>query len=261
MALISCNTANMKLALILIVIDIILGALLSSIYLKNDDSRERMERQLEAIEQYSEYLEEQKKNEDDKIASEDKAEEKEAESESKREPSPYEKRLISLFKLGMSSNQFRGNDIKGDEETLDKLLKRFYVVHTKVKISGDRNVDDIMDDEACAYLVDVCNWLEYPPAIKSLLNIYMVGPSDIGDIPAICYAFDYPPRSIACTMLLILARTPNRRFRLFALETGARGSIVLCEYSGHSHLNYGEANTPGDAINKIKELVNNERGG
>lgn len=253
MSLISCNTANIKLALILIVIDVTLGVFLSSICAKSDEERrERLERQLEAIERYAEYLDAQEKNSDDESVSEDESVSKTSE----KEPTPYEKQLISLFKLGMASNQFKGNEIKGDKETLDILLKRFYVIHTKLKVTGNRDVDDVMDDEACAYLVDVCNWLEYPPAIKSFLNIYLVGCSDIDDIPAICYAFDYPVPSIACTILLLLVRTPNYKLRLFAAETGARGSTVLCEYSGYSHINYGVVD--GSVSQKIKTIIDEE---
>ena len=159
----------------------------------------------------------------------------------KSEPTPYEKQLIALFKLGAASNQFKGNEVKGDAETEKKLVSKFRVVYLRLLIDGKkRRVEDIMDDEAGAYLVEFCNWLKHSPLIKSFLGIFKLGAFSIFEHSAIIYSFVFPPNSIAYTMALILVLTKRGKLRLFALETGARGSSVLCEYTGYSHRNYGD---------------------
>jgi len=261
-SLIMGSANGIKISLILLVADFFLGVTLSMIRSKLSPSEEEISKRVEFIRAYGRAVDaerelasgaENEATQEKNIESE--KEEEDLEESGRKELSAYEKRIIELIKLEEASNMFRGNAIKGDEPTRRKLVSDFYAIYLRLKMGGERGVNDVMEDEACACLVDFCNWIEYPPNLRTFTNITAVGAQMIGNAPAIIYVFSPPMVYIASTLKLALVWSTENKLRLFAVEAGARRTLVLCEYTGHSHLNYGEV-CGNNITNRIKEILN-----
>ena len=134
------------------------------------------------------------------------------------------------------------------------LCKKLDNIFFKLKANGGaRLVNNIKSDEAGVFLLDVCEQMAHAPLPHTLVNICSISIENLNGELAIVYSFRYTPNSICQNVFIFLVHTQNTEIRLFAVETHL-SSFMLCEYSGHSHLNYGPVelkNVPA----RIKEIL------
>ena len=130
------------------------------------------------------------------------------------------------------------NEFKNISEAY--VCEHFDKVYNKLAPEGDlHRIKSLFENEAGFLLLDVCDLIPHAPHIRSIAPIDAVMTSMADDIPILIYTFHYTPRSIGENVMIIIAKTKDSKIRMLALETH-RERYYLCEYIGHSHMNYGE---------------------
>lgn len=145
------------------------------------------------------------------------------------------------------------NILRDDEKQFCEFFSECF---DYIKSEGNaKQLHGLFHDSAGFLLVLICDAMPHPPAPNTIANVHLVITRHIGKSPAIVYFIMHDPSSIGENAFLFLVRTSGDKLRLFTLETH-RGKYFLCEYSGNSHINYGEA-TPEGLDAKLSELLEN----
>ena len=99
-----------------------------------------------------------------------------------------------------------------------------------------RGMNDIMFNSAGLLLVTLCAEMKHAPTPEMLSGLKSISAYD-GENGIILYGFDnfkFKTGELAAILLV----HHNKRIRFFTLELSLSG-VVLCEYSGYSHINHG----------------------
>lgn len=103
---------------------------------------------------------------------------------------------------------------------------------------GSRFVEGKPTDTTLILLFDTCSNMTQPPQRHTLYPIFRVDSKYMNNGASIVYSLRYRVNSICENAFVILVRTHSKKLRLFTVETDGP-NFFLCEYTGHSHLNYG----------------------
>ena len=121
---------------------------------------------------------------------------------------------------------------------------------------GARLLKGPKDSISGAIFTNLCMTMQHAPPYFTLLGLRLVTCESIGGIPTLSYSFSFRQNSICENARIFLVLTKEGVIRFFALETNY-STFHLCEYSGFSHINYGEA-TFSNVKDKINKIINNE---
>ena len=114
-------------------------------------------------------------------------------------------------------------------------------------------IEGLFCDRLGFLLIDVCEFLPHAPLPWTIKMVDSARSFKLGEAHVISYVFRYRLNSIGDNALLFIARTTERKIRLFTVETH-RERFYLCEYCGYSHLNYGTVD-PKMALKRVTEQL------
>lgn len=169
---------------------------------------------------------------------------------SREEEKMMEQRMIALLKRDFG--EYEMND--SDADDANELYEKFERIYARLKAEGEKRVASYQSEEVGRFLFEVCNQMPHAPLPHTLFRLFLVATEDFGGAPAIVYVYDYRFRSMCENAMIILVGTKDRKIRLFALETDI-SDLVLCEYMGNRHINYGRIGE-GDIRTKVLEVLN-----
>jgi len=139
------------------------------------------------------------------------------------------------------------------ENSWGVLCEQLTKIYLELKEHGGARLANITDnDEAIKFLFTVCGKFDYPPIPPTLYRVFCVSVENLNGEEALVYSFEYNPRSMCQNVYVFLVRTKAGRIRLFTVETS--NPFALCEYSGYSHVNYGQIELK-DVPTRIKEIL------
>lgn len=138
------------------------------------------------------------------------------------------------------------------------MRSKFDRIYKKIKNSGGaRRVSGIdFNEEATAFLINLCTTMSHAPLVSTLLTLDEICAENVGEHPALVYAFRYFPKSMCQNAFIFLVNMKNK-IRFFAVETDLFCDFCLCEYADGVHKNYGEVNFVTIRA-RIKEIIDQQ---
>ena len=154
-------------------------------------------------------------------------------------------------------NRLSGNSAKHSTKTQAEhsICEQFEDVYLEIEDNGGtRGASYASGDEASALLLEVCMRMPHAPLPYTIAGLYAVSSENLDGEHALAFSFIFSQNSICQNVYIYLVHTKNDKIRLFAVETDY-SKFVLCEYSGYSHINYGDVQL-NDIPNEIKRILN-----
>lgn len=141
------------------------------------------------------------------------------------------------------------------EDKDSKMQDDFDGIYDSLKDNGGARMVSGIDreEEATAFLLDMCKTMPHAPNISSLANLSAIFADNVGEYPALVYGFTYSPFSM-CQNVFIFLVNMEKNIRFFAIETDLFCGFCLCEYADGVHKNYGEVELK-NIPTRIKEII------
>lgn len=144
------------------------------------------------------------------------------------------------------------------EDKDSKMQDDFDGIYDSLKDNGGARMVSGIDreEEATAFLLDMCKTMPHAPGISSLTNLSAIFADNVGEYPALVYGFTYSPFSM-CQNVFIFLVNMEKNIRFFAIETDSFCGFCLCEYADGVHKNYGEVELK-NIPTRIKEIIDQQ---
>lgn len=136
------------------------------------------------------------------------------------------------------------------------LCEQFDVVYRGLcNDGGRRDPTRFQEDEAGRLFIRQHQTMQYAPPRKWLTGLRHVVATRKTGYPAILFMFKNEEWEVCQNVAVYLVRT-KEKLRMFTVEV-SYSSLMLCEYPGTGHINYGTIE-PIEIENRIAEILNKE---
>ena len=147
------------------------------------------------------------------------------------------------------------------EEREERLSKEFNDICLELRIEGNGETAEegtlLCDTKAGCFLLSLCDMMEHAPPQASFGTFDGLCTVSAGKNTFLFYCFKCFGLNQNVYIILVLTKWDKLRF--FTVETSVCRTgpcIMLCEYTGGAHVNFGETD-PADIFERVLRIVEN----